>query len=116
MSVRGRVASCHVLGRSDVCGKGVRFPSLDTTGIFVLSQDDVVALRDVRTLEQGLQRLSLVPAGGLASSLVVAMVALPVAAGAVEVCQGRAATLVGSPDESLVGTDGDDVIVTTGAG
>jgi Ca2+-binding RTX toxin-like protein len=54
-------------------------------------------------------------AGGLASSLVVGIVALPVPAVAGELCQGQAATLVGSPDMSLVGTDGDDVIVTRGS-
>jgi len=54
-------------------------------------------------------------AGGLASSLVVGIVALPVPAVAAEMCQGEAATLVGSPDMSLVGTDGDDVIVTKGS-
>src|SRR6478735_3049895 len=54
-------------------------------------------------------------AGGLASSLVVGIVALPVPAVAAEMCQGQAATLVGSPDMSLVGTDGDDVIVTKGS-
>ena len=30
-------------------------------------------------------------------------------------CHGRPATLVGSPDAALVGTDGDDVIVTNGS-
>jgi len=49
---------------------------------------------------------SLLLAGGLASSLVVGIVALPVPAVAAEMCQGQAATLVGSPDMSLVGTDG----------
>jgi Ca2+-binding RTX toxin-like protein len=59
---------------------------------------------------------SLLLAGGLASTLVVGMVALPVSAVAGEMCQGRAATLVGSPDVmTLVGTDGDDVIVTNGS-
>src|SRR5829696_1610126 len=58
---------------------------------------------------------SLLLAGGLASSLVVGIVALPVPAVAGEMCQGEAATLVGSPDMSLVGTDGDDVIVTKGS-
>ena len=58
---------------------------------------------------------SLLFAGGLASSLVVGIVALPVPAVAAEMCQGEAATLVGSPDMSLVGTDGDDVIVTKGS-
>ena len=43
------------------------------------------------------------------------MVALPVPAVAAEMCQGRPATLVGSPDTALVGTDGDDVIVTKGS-
>ena len=58
---------------------------------------------------------SLLLAGGLASGLVVGMVALPVPAVAGEMCQGQAATFVGSPDvRSLVGTDGDDVIVTNG--
>jgi Ca2+-binding RTX toxin-like protein len=54
-------------------------------------------------------------AGGLASSLVVGIVALPVPAVAAEMCQGQAATIVGSPDTSLLGTDGDDVIVTKGS-
>ena len=58
---------------------------------------------------------SLLLLGGLASSLVVGMVALPAAAVAEEVCHGRPATLVGSPDATLVGTDGDDVIVTKGS-
>jgi Ca2+-binding RTX toxin-like protein len=58
---------------------------------------------------------SLLLAAGLASGLVVAMVALPVPAVAAEMCQGQTATLVGSPDMSLVGTDGDDVIVTRGS-
>ena len=58
---------------------------------------------------------SLLLAGGLASGLVVGIVALPVPAVAAEICQGQAATLVGSPDMSLVGTDGDDVIVTNGS-
>ena len=59
---------------------------------------------------------SLLLAGGLASGLVVGMVALPVPAVAGEMCQGQAATLVGSPDVmTLVGTDGDDVIVTNGS-
>ena len=58
---------------------------------------------------------SLLLAGGLASSLVVGIVALPAPAVAAEMCHGQAATLVGSPDMSLVGTDGDDVIVTKGS-
>src|SRR4051812_38355428 len=59
---------------------------------------------------------SLLLAGGLASGLVVAMVALPVPAVAEETCQGQAATLVGSPEvTTLLGTDGDDVIVTNGS-
>ena len=58
---------------------------------------------------------SLLLAGGLASGLVVGIVALPVPAVAAEICQGQAATLVGSPDMSLAGTDGDDVIVTNGS-
>ena len=58
---------------------------------------------------------SLLLAGGLASGLVVGMVALPVPAVAGEMCHGQAATLVGSPDMTLVGTDGDDVIVTNGS-
>ena len=59
---------------------------------------------------------SLLLAGGLASGLVVGMVALPVPAVAGEMCHGQAATLVGSPDVmTLVGTDGDDVIVTNGS-
>ena len=48
--------------------------------------------------------------------LLSGIVALPVPAVAGETCQGQAATLVGSPDlMSLVGTDGDDVIVTEGS-
>ncbi len=58
---------------------------------------------------------SLLLAGGLASGLVVGIVTLPVPAVAAEMCQGQAATLVGSPDISIVGTDGDDVIVTNGS-
>jgi Ca2+-binding RTX toxin-like protein len=55
-------------------------------------------------------------AGGLACGLVVGMVTLPVPAVAGEMCQGQAATLVGSPDvTALVGTDADDVIVTNGS-
>jgi len=44
---------------------------------------------------------SLLFAGGLASGLVVGIVALPVPAEAAEMCQGQAATIVGSPDMSL---------------
>jgi hypothetical protein len=59
---------------------------------------------------------SLLLAGLVASGLVVGMVALPVPAVAGETCQGQAATLVGSTDvTTLVGTDGDDVIVTNGS-
>jgi Ca2+-binding RTX toxin-like protein len=59
---------------------------------------------------------SLLLAGGLASGLVVGMLALPVPAVAAEMCHGQAATLVGSPEVmTLVGTDGDDVIVTNGS-
>ncbi len=55
-------------------------------------------------------------AGGLVSGLVAGMVALPAPAVAAETCQGQPATLVGSPDvTTLVGTDGDDVIVTNGS-
>ena len=54
-------------------------------------------------------------AGGLACGLVVGVLALPVSAGALETCQGEAATIVGTPDVALVGTDGDDVIVTNGS-
>ena len=55
-------------------------------------------------------------AGGLASGLVVGMVALPVSAAGGGECHGQAATLVGSPEVmTLVGTDADDVIVTTAA-
>jgi hypothetical protein len=59
---------------------------------------------------------SLLLASGLVTGLVVGMVALPAPAVAGETCQGQAATLVGSPDVfSLVGTEGDDVIVTNGS-
>jgi Ca2+-binding RTX toxin-like protein len=55
-------------------------------------------------------------AGGLACGLVAGMVALPAPALAGETCQGQPATIVGSPDVStLLGTDGDDVIVTNGS-
>ncbi len=70
-----------------------------------------------RSTSTGIQPVmkSLMLAGGLVSSLAVGMVALPVSAVAVDTCQGQAATLVGSPDMSLAGTDGDDVIVTNGS-
>ena len=55
-------------------------------------------------------------AAGLACGLVVGMLALPVSAVAGETCQGEAATVVGSPEVmTLLGTDGDDVIVTNGS-
>ncbi len=54
-------------------------------------------------------------AGGLACGLVLGVLALPVSAVTLEICQGQAATIVGSPDTTVVGTDGDDIIVTNGA-
>ncbi len=58
----------------------------------------------------------LVARGGSACGLVVGVLALPVSAVAGETCQGEAATVVGSPEVmTLLGTDGDDVIVTNGS-
>jgi hypothetical protein len=51
---------------------------------------------------------------GVVGASVPAAVAAPaVAAG--ETCQGRPATIVGAPGETVRGTDGDDVIVSAGA-
>jgi Ca2+-binding RTX toxin-like protein len=71
-----------------------------------------------RTIVSGVEPAmrSLLLAAGLACGLVVGLLALPVSAVAGETCQGEAATVVGSPEVmTLVGTDGDDVIVTNGS-
>lgn len=53
------------------------------------------------------------PALSLLAPLVVLGVTSP--AHAAESCQGQTATIVGTPDGSATGTEGDDVIVTAGA-
>lgn len=59
----------------------------------------------------------LLPAG-LATGLIAAtLLTAPTAQAAADTCQGRAATVVGTPGQYvLTGTEGDDVIVTNGAG
>ncbi|MGF9757831.1 hypothetical protein AAII07_21775 [Microvirga sp. 0TCS3.31] len=57
--------------------------------------------------------MPLVATGLLAATL---LTTAPTAYAAGETCQGRAATVVGTPDQyGLTGTEGDDVIVTNGA-
>jgi Ca2+-binding RTX toxin-like protein len=60
---------------------------------------------------------SLLPTA-LATGLVAAtLLTAPTAQAAADTCQGRAATVVGTPGQYvLTGTEGDDVIVTNGAG
>lgn len=56
--------------------------------------------------------LPLVAAGLLTATLLAA----PTAQAAVETCQGRAATIVGTPGQlGVTGTEGPDVVVTNGA-
>jgi hypothetical protein len=59
----------------------------------------------------------LLPAALATGLLAATLLTAPAAQAAAETCQGRAATVVGTPGQYvLTGTEGDDVIVTNGAG